>query len=104
MKIFKVYLRNSFFVCLISLLVFYFGDEVVMGFWYSVLFIILGPLLTAMGARVGRVFLDFVRPDAYFASGAFDSFLKNIFWRYGPQLIGGFLGYAIAYTLCFGGY
>ena len=45
------------------------------------------------GSILRPTFRRFVIPDAYFTSGAVDSFKKKIFWMIGPQCIGGFIGF-----------
>ncbi len=57
------------------------------------LFLVSGTLLTGTGAFIGRLFLDFVRPDIYLTTGAVDAFYKRVFWSIGPQFIGGLIGF-----------
>lgn len=62
------------------------------GFWGWVVFMFVGTFFTTLGFFLGSIFLNFVRPDAYFTSGAMDSFKKRIFWSIGPQFIGWCIG------------
>jgi hypothetical protein len=54
--------------------------------------------LIAMGAFVasfayaGKMFRDFVMPDAVLTTGAVDTFKQKVFWMVGPQIIGAVIG------------
>lgn len=90
---FQRYLGIAFIICIAFMLFNVFSSTgTKMGFWGWCVFILLGSLLTALGTLLGRFFLNFTRPDAFFSSGAMDSFWKKIFWSIGPQFIGGSIG------------
>lgn len=87
------YLSICFSFLLIITLIGVFSADIRVGFWAWIAFLISGTLFIGIGAYLGALFLDFVRPDAYLTSGAMDAFYKRIFWTVGPQFIGGFIGY-----------
>jgi hypothetical protein len=62
------------------------------GFLDYMALLMTGTICTTVCVFVGDEFRRFVRPDAYFATGAVDTFTKKIFWKIGPQCIGWFIG------------
>lgn len=70
-----------------------FSPSVRLGFFGFVAFLLAGTVFTTIGVSVGDAFRRFVMPDAYFVSGAVDSFKKKVFWSIGPQAIGWFVGF-----------
>ena len=58
----------------------------------NIAFLISGTIFTTIGVFIGDTFRRFVIPDAYFVADAVDAFKKKIFWLYGPQCIGWFIG------------
>ncbi|MGL5488622.1 MAG: hypothetical protein ACRDC6_20355 [Shewanella sp.] len=87
------YLIICFLLVLSMALLTIFKSNVELGFWGWIAFILSGTLFMTIGSFIGGVFLSFVRPDAYFTSGAMDAFYKRIFWSVGPQFIGGLIGF-----------
>lgn len=79
------------YICLTLLLV--FSSKAHLGFFGNLALLISGTLFTTIGVFLGDTLRRFVLPDAYFTSGAVDSFKKKIFWMVGPQCIGGFIGF-----------
>ncbi|MCG9756163.1 hypothetical protein L1D40_13185 [Shewanella insulae] len=93
MERFIKYLVISFSLVFIITMVGVFSSNAQIGFWAWIAFLVVGTLFISIGSFLGSLFLDFVRPDAYFTSGAMDAFYKRIFWTVGPQFIGGFIGF-----------
>ncbi|XAG82173.1 hypothetical protein MRN14_06160 [bacterium 19NY03SH02] len=87
------YLIISFVLMFVMMLVTVFNSHVSVGFLGWLAFLVSGTLLTGTGAFIGRLFLDFVRPDIYLTTGAVDAFYKRLFWSIGPQFIGGLIGF-----------
>ena len=70
-----------------------FSSKSHLGFFGNLAFLLSGTVFTTIGVVIGDTFRRFVIPDAYFTTGAVDSFKKKIFWMVGPQCIGGFIGF-----------
>src|SRR5574344_704166 len=45
-------------------------------------------LSTRIGVAIGKVLLNIAKPDMYLSNGFWDAIKKNIFWNFGPQIIG----------------
>ncbi len=80
------YLIISFVLMFIMVLITVFNSHVSVGFLGWLAFLVSGTLLTGTGAFIGRLFLDFVRPDIYLTTGAVDAFYKRLFWSIGLSL------------------
>lgn len=96
-------IAKQFVICLAIMILFalvsIFSSKVHIGFWGNIIFLIAGTILTTIGVAIGDAFRRFVMPDSFFASGAVDAFKKKLFWLYGPQAIGWFVGYMITNNL-----
>lgn len=79
------------YFCFTLLLV--FSSKAHFGFFGNLAFLLSGTVFSTIGVAIGDTFRRFVIPDAYFTTGAVDSFKKKIFWMVGPQCIGGFIGF-----------
>lgn len=93
MERFVKHLAICFGLCFAIMLIVILASSARIGFWPWIAFLFSGSVFIGIGSYLGSLFLQFVRPDTYLTSGAFDSFKKKIFWSIGPQLIGGFIGY-----------
>ncbi len=69
-----------------------FSPKSHLGFFGNIALLISGTIFTTIGVFVGDAFRRFVMPDAYFTTGAVDTFKKKIFWMIGPQCIGWLIG------------
>lgn len=69
-----------------------FSKSIHIGFFGYILMLLFGTVFTTIGVAIGDAFRRFVMPDLLFAAGAYDMFLKRIFWLVGPQAIGWFIG------------
>ena len=55
-----------------------------------------GTLFGFIGAMIGDAIRRFTQPDAFFTTGGMGSILKTkLFWMFGPQFIGLFIGAAV---------
>ena len=67
-----------------------------LGFWGHIWQFVFGSLFTSLGLMGGELFRRFTQPNMLFADGAQEMFKKKLFWKVGPQLIGGVVGYIAA--------
>jgi hypothetical protein len=67
-----------------------------LGFWGHFWFFVIGSLFSSLGMMAGELFRRFTQPDLLLADGAQEMFKKKLFWKVGPQLIGGIVGYIAA--------
>jgi hypothetical protein len=81
------------------MLVSVFSEKVHIGFFGNIALLVGGTLFTTIGVVIGDAFRRFVMPDSFFSSGALDAFKKKLFWLYGPQAVGWFIGYMITGNL-----
>lgn len=58
----------------------------------QVYFLVATGIFVGSFAYLGKLFRDFVMPDAILTSGAADTFKQKIFWMIGPQVIGAVIG------------
>lgn len=68
------------------------GGSPHLGFWGHFWFFVFGSLFLSLGLMGGELFRRFVKPDILIANGAQDMFKQRLFWKVGPQLIGGVIG------------
>ena len=70
------------------------------GFSAKFFALIVGTLTGWIGALIGNAIRKFVQPDSVFTSGGFFHLLWiKVFWMFGPQVIGLFIGAAIGVGL-----
>jgi hypothetical protein len=81
-----------FSIALVFTLLAAFSSAVHVGFFGHLASLISLTLFPTIGVFVGDTFRRFVVPDAYFTTGAIDTFKKKVFWMIGPQCIGWFIG------------
>lgn len=68
------------------------GDSPQLGFWGHLWYFLFGSLFVSLGLMGGELFRWFVHPDVLMADNAGEMFKKRLFWKAGPQLIGGVIG------------
>ena len=72
------------------------------GFLAKLFAVILGTAFGVTGVVIGDVARKFARPDAFFSSGMIDTIQTKLFWMFGPQLIGMFVGMLIGIKIVIG--
>ena len=72
------------------------GSSPQLGIWGHIWHFVFGSLFTSLGLMGGELFRRFTQPDLLMADGAQEMFKKKLFWKVGPQLIGGVVGYIAA--------
>lgn len=72
------------------------GGSPQLGVWGHIWFFVFGSLFSSLGMMAGELFRRFTQPDLLLADGAQEMFKKKLFWKAGPQLIGGVVGYIAA--------
>lgn len=68
------------------------GSAPYLGFWGHFWFLICGTFFSSLGMMGGEYFRRFTMPDLIAARDATEMFSKKMFWRVGPQMIGGAIG------------
>lgn len=88
---------NSLLICFsisfVLTILIIFSKSVHIGFFGYVACLLSLTIFPTIGVFLGDTFRRFVLPDAYFTTGAVDTFKKKIFWMMGPQAIGWFIGF-----------
>lgn len=92
MKAFTKYLLVSYALSVVITISRAFSKIETLSFVEHVYFLLATGVFVASFAYVGKLFRDFVMPDAMITSGALESFKQKVFWMIGPQVIGGLIG------------
>ncbi|MGR6424488.1 hypothetical protein ACUZ8Y_15795 [Aeromonas veronii] len=86
----------TLFFLVITIYSLWTGSSPQLGFWGHIWHFAFGSLFTSLGLMGGELFRRFTQPNMLFADGAQEMFKKKLFWKVGPQLIGGVVGYIAA--------
>jgi hypothetical protein len=92
MKTYTKYLFIAYALSLVITITRVFSKTETLSFLEHVYFFIATGAFVGSFAYVGKIFRDFVMPDAMMSSGALDTFKQKVFWMIGPQVIAGIIG------------
>lgn len=92
MKTYTKYLLISYALAVVITLSRAFSKNATLSLLEHVYYLLATGFFVGSFAYLGKLFRDFVMPDAILTSGAGDTFKQKVFWMVGPQVIGAVIG------------